>query len=195
MLPEPVRTHEIADAARDAMLAILRGIGEGWRKREVAAWLAMPYAELTALAELPEEDFEVDDSSTFRRRPTKVMPARLDEVLRAAKEETLATLILAAPPGSDVRFTTRAIGAGHVVRTRDAFGRGGWTPADVRGMTLVDRILSLASVDYLMRPADYLGRLSVCGVCQAVSFDAQMRVRGHCTKHRKSSGRIPVSRP
>jgi hypothetical protein len=193
ILPDHFRALEIADGARDAMLALLRGIGEGWAKREVAAWLAMPYAELTAFAE-GDEDFEIDDSSTFRRLPKKVAPARLDEVLRAAKEETLATLILAAPPGSDVRFTTRAMAAGHVVRTRDAVGRGGWAPVDAPGMLLVDRILSLASVDYLMRPADYLGRLSVCGICQAVSFDAQVRERGHCPKHRRSSGKIPVSR-
>ncbi len=193
-LPDHVRALEIADGARDAMLALLRGIGDGWGKREVAAWLALPYAELTAFAHIDGDDYEIDDSSTFRRLPTKVAPTRLEEVLRAAKEETLATLILAAPPGSDVRFTTRAIAAGHVIRTRDATGRGGWTPVDAPGMLLVDRILSLASADYLMRPADYLGRLSVCGICQAVSFDAQVRERGHCPKHRRSSGKIPVSR-
>ena len=192
-LPDHVRALEIADGARDAMLALLGGIGAGWGKREVAEWLAIPYAELTAFAE-GDDDFEIDDSSTFRRLPSKVAPARLEEVLRGAKEETLATLILAAPPGSDVRFTARAMTAGHVVRTRDATGRGGWAPVDAPGMLLVDRILSLASADYLMRPADYLARLSVCGICQAVSFDAQMRVRGHCTRHRRSSGRIPVSR-
>jgi hypothetical protein len=192
-LPDDIRALDVADTARDAMLALLRGIGEGWGKRDVAQWLAVPYAALTAFAEQPDDD-EIEDSDTFRRLPTRVAPERLDEVLRAAKEETLATLILAAPPGSDVRFTTRAVGAGHVVRTRDVTGRGGWAPVDARGMLLVDRILSLASVDYLMRPADYLGRLSVCGICQAVSFDAQVRVRGHCPQHRRSSGKIPVSR-
>jgi hypothetical protein len=188
-LPEEVRAVTVAELCRDAMLALLRGVGDGWGKREVAEWLAVPYAEVTSLAAV-----DLEDSSTFRRLPTKVGPARLDEVLRNAKEEALATLILAAPPDSDVRFTNRAVAAGHVVRTRDATGRGGWAPVDAPGMLLLDRILSLATVDNLMRPADYLALLSVCGICQAVSFDAQVRVRGHCPKHRKSSGKIPVVR-
>jgi hypothetical protein len=61
-------------------------------------------------------------------------------------------------------------------------------------MLLAERIVSLISVDYLMRPADYLALLSVCGVCQAVSFDAQVRVRGHCPQHRASQGKIGIPR-
>ncbi len=173
------------------MLAILRGIDAGWGKREVAEWLAGPYRAVTAFAattDVPE------DSSTFRRPPKKLIPDKLEAVLRAAKEEVLATLIMAAPPDSDVRFTHRAVTAGYVVRTRDAHGRAGWAPVDVPRMLLADRILSLISVDYLMRPADYLALLSVCGMCQAVSFDAQVRVRGHCPQHRRSAGKIGIPR-
>jgi hypothetical protein len=192
-LPEGVRALTLADGAREAMLAILGGIGAGWGKREVADWLTGPYRTLTALAttlEIPE------DSSTFRRLPRRSVAAeRLDVVLRAAKEELLATLIMAAPPDTDVRFAHRAVKAGHVVRARDTKGRGGWTPVDAPGMLLADRILSLASVDYLMRPADYLALLSVCGVCQAVAFDAQVRVRGACSKHSRSTDPPPPSPP
>jgi hypothetical protein len=187
-LPEGVRALTVADRAREAMLSFLSGVG--WGKREVAAWLAVPYAQVVAFA----GPSELEDSDTFRRPAKRVGPAHLEEVLRAAKEEALAALIMAAPPDSDVRFTNRAILAGHVVRTRDASGRGGWAPVDSPRMLLLDRILSLVTVDYLMRPADYLALLSVCGECQAVSFDAQMRVRGRCTKHRKSIGKMPTTR-
>ncbi len=189
-LPADVRALSIAERAREAMLAILHGIDAGWSKRELARWLAGPYETLTSYAaalELPEE------SSTFRRPPRGLANDRLEAVLRAAKEEVLATLIMAAPPDSDVRFTHRAVTAGHVVRARDAHGRGGWTPVDAPGMLLSDRILALVSVDYLMRPADYLALLSVCGLCQAVSFDAQVRVRGHCPEHRRSLGKIGIA--
>jgi hypothetical protein len=135
-----------------------------------------------------------EDSSTFRRPPKKLVPEKLDAVLRATKEEVLATLILAAPPDIDVRFTHRAIASGHVIRTRDTHGRAGWAPVDLPGMLFAERILSLVSIDYLMRPADYLALLSVCGICQAVSFDAQVRVGGHCPAHRKSLGKLAVSR-
>jgi hypothetical protein len=140
------------------------------------------------MTEVPE------DSSTFRRPPRRLVADKLDAVMRSTKEEVLATLILATPPESDIRFTHRAIAAGHVIRTRDAHGRAGWAPVDAPGMLFAERILSLVSVDYLMRPADYLALLSVCGICQAVSFDAQLRVRGHCPAHRESMGKIGLPR-
>ena len=146
---------------------------------DVAQWLAGPYRTVTSYAAIPDIP---DESSTFRRPPKKLVPARLDLVLRAAKEEVLATLIMASPPDCDVSFAHRAVATGHVIRTRDVQGRAGWAPVDVPRMLLADRILSLISVDYLMRPADYLALLSVCGMCQAVSFDAQVRVRGHCPR-------------
>jgi hypothetical protein len=168
------------------MLAILRGIDAGWGKKDLAEWLSGPYRTVTSYAAIQGDAPE--DSSTFRRPPRTLVHARLDAVLKAAKEEVLATLIMAAPPDSDVAFSHRAVGAGYVVRTRDAQGRAGWAPVDAPRMLLPDRILSLVSVDYLMRPADYLALLSVCGMCQAVSFDAQVRVSGHCPKHRRASG-------
>ncbi len=184
-MPDDVRALAVADGARDATLSILRGIDAGWKKRELAEWLAGPYRRLTSFTTVPDVP---EDSRTFRRPPRTLVTLQLEAVLRAAKEEVLATLILAAPPDSDVRFSHRAVTAGHVVRTRDANGRGGWAPVDAPGMLLADRILSLVSVDYLMRPADYLALLSVCGMCQAVSFDAQVRVRGQCAEHRLSAG-------
>jgi hypothetical protein len=189
-LPEEIRALDIADGARESALAILRGIDAGWSKRDVARWLAGPYRTLTSFGTLPP-----DDSSTFRRPAKRLVPAKLEAVLHAAKEDVLATLILAAPPDSDVRFTHRAVNAGYLIRTRDAHGRGGWAPVDSPGMLLADRILSLVSVDYLMRPADYLALLSVCGLCQAVSFDAQVRVRGQCGAHKHSTGKIAIPRP
>jgi hypothetical protein len=190
-LPDEVRAVSVADASREAMLTFLRGVDAGWGKRELAHWLAGPYRTVTSFATTTDAP---DNSSTFRRIPTALVPDRLDAVLRAAKEEVLATMILAAPPDSDVRFSHRAVVAGHVIRTRDAQGRAGWAPVDAPRMLLAERIVSLVSVDYLMRPADYLALLSVCGVCQAVSFDAQVRVRGHCTGHRASQGRLGISR-
>jgi hypothetical protein len=189
-LPDDLRALDVADGAREAMLSILRGVGGSWGRRELAEWLQGPYRILTDLAAVPES---LENSRTFRRIPRSVEPARLEEVLRAAKEDVLATMILAAPPDSDVRFSHRAVAAGHLVRTRDAAGRAGWVPVDAPGMLLGDRILSLAAVDYLMRPADYLALLSVCGICHAVSFDAQVRVRGHCAEHRHIVGKLGVS--
>ena len=74
-------------------------------------------------------------------------------------------------------------------------GRARVSIVDYLQLLFAERILSLVSVDYLMRPADYLALLSVCGICQAVSFDAQVRVRGHCPAHRKSVGKIGLPPP
>jgi hypothetical protein len=185
-----VRAVHVADASREALLAFLRGTEAGWGKRELAHWLAGPYRAVTSFAATPDVP---ESSSTFRRPPKTLVPDRLEAVIKLAKEETLATLILAAPPDSDVRFSQRAVLAGHVIRTRDAQGRAGWAPVDAPRMLLTERIVSLVSVDYLMRPADYLALLSVCGMCQAVSFDAQVRVRGHCPAHGPSQRKIAVA--
>jgi hypothetical protein len=196
-LPSWVSAGIVADVARAALTSFLSGVGlaegEGrWTKRDVAEWLAGPYSALTSYAG------SVDDSSTFKRIAAPVVAQKLEDVLRAAKEEVLATLIMAAPPDNNVQFSHRAIQEGHVVRTRDRQGRSGWAPVDLPGMLLADRVLSMVVVDYLMRPADYLALLSVCGVCQAVSFDAQTRVRGRCLAHgaglRGSVRKLPIPR-
>lgn len=197
LLPENVSATMVADVSREAMLALVRGAGKGWGKRELAQWLAGPYRLMTAYAaEAPPVVAAPDPHRAARATPrwrVSVSTARLHDVVAAAKEEVLATLLMAAPPDSDVRFAQRAIAKGHVVRSRDRAGRGGWVPVDAKGMLLAERILSLVSVDYLMRPADYLALLSVCGRCEAVSFDAQVRVRGHCAQHRRSSRKIRIS--
>lgn len=194
ILPEGTSAMHVADSARQGFLSFVRGAGSKWGKRDIAQWLQGPYRDLTShTASLVHGD-DLDDSATFVRVQKRVSAVRLDNVLFAAKEEVLATLLMAAPPDSDVRFATRAMTAGHVARTRDAQGRGGWAPVDLPGMLLKDRVLSLVSVDYLMRPADYLALLSVCGICQAVSFDAQSRVSGQCSLHRPSLRKISVKR-
>lgn len=194
LLKEGVSAMHIADVARQGFLSFIRGAGTTWGKRDIVQWLRGPYAELTAHTAPLAQAEDLDDSSTFVRVQKRVSAVRLDNVLFAAKEEVLATLLMAAPPDSDVRFATRAMESGHVARTRDTAGRGGWAPVDVPGMLLKDRVLSLVSVDYLMRPADYLALLSVCGICQAVSFDAQARVAGQCSLHRRSVRKIPLKR-
>jgi hypothetical protein len=211
LLPENVSATMVADVSREAMLALIRGAGKGWDKRELAQWLAGPYRLMTSYASAPPGEAAPAvagpaalapaatrgaaharaRSATPRARA--VSAARLHDVVAAAKEEVLATLLMAAPPDSDVRFAERSIARGHVVRTRDRAGRGGWAPVNATGMLLAERILSLVSVDYLMRPADYLALLSVCGRCEAVSFDAQVRVKGHCPQHRRSSRKIRLS--
>jgi hypothetical protein len=191
LLPENVTTMMLADVSRQAILSLVSGTGAGWGKRELAQWLAGPYRLLTSYAQgihaVPEPR-----TSSIPPSLTPLPLARVNDLLGAAKEELLATLLMAAPPDSDVSFADRAIAKGHLVRTRDRGGRGGWAPVDAKGMLLADRLLSLVAVDYLMRPADYLALLSVCGRCQAVSFDAQARVRGHCPSHRRSSRKIRI---
>jgi hypothetical protein len=184
-LPEGTSARAIAEVSREAVVAFTRGAGKAWAKRDLGGWLAGPYRSLTAFAAGDEAPPSRPPSSGKLRAAPRITAAeKIDSLLSGANEEVLATLMMAAPPTLDLGFIERAIRAGHVTRSRDAAGRIGWVPIDMRGMSLADRILSLVTVDYLMRPGDYVALLSVCGVCQVVSFDAQTRMRGRCGAHR-----------
>ena len=101
----------------------------------------------------------------------------------------LTTLRLAPQNAS---FARSALHAGYVRRSRDTAGRAGYVPVDHERMRLSDRVLSLAAVDYLMRPSDYLALLTVCKVCEKITFDPHTRARGLCHAHAPSLRRIPV---
>jgi hypothetical protein len=182
VLPDNLTTMAIANTCRCAVLAFLAGASD-WGKRDLAEWLHVRYRALTShaanqgIVTTPDQE-----SGTFSRRPRIADTAKVTDVVHAAKEDLLATLLGLALE-SDERFARHAITAGHVVRTRDRAGRGGWAPVDAPGMRFTDRLLSLLAVDYWMRPADYMALLSVCGACGAVAFDAQARVRGECLAH------------
>lgn len=158
-----------------------------WGKPELAQWLTNAYRWPTSFA----KPREIGIPPASRRMPIQV--DKLEELLAETRSEVHAAFERVAA-STDISFSYAAIHGGSIERCQDAEGAKGWVPVDGRGMRLSERALSLIAVDYLVRPADYLGLISVCKECGRVSFDALCRARKACHRHRVSQGRIALAK-
>jgi hypothetical protein len=186
MLPEGVTVMDVAARCRGAALMLLESDSPPWGKAELAQWLTGPYRWPTTFAR--EREIGVPPSS--RRMPIQL--DRLEELLAHTRTEVHAAFTRVAET-TDISFSYAAIHGGFIERCQDSEGAKGWVPVDRQGLRLEERAISLIAVDYLVRPADYLGLISVCHECDRISFDALCRVRRACHRHRASQGRIPVA--
>ena len=184
-----IRAHVVARKCRDALLAFVDPSAADWDKGQLTTWLA-GHAAITNLAR------EVERTE---RQTSDVVPSLLcvqlesengDEVARNAREAVLARLERAVSDG-DISFAREAIALGTVRPCRDSWGYDGWMPVDGARVPLVQRVLSLAAVDYLVRPADYLALLAKCDRCDAITFDAAARYRGTCDVHAPKLRSVP----
>ncbi len=178
ILPEQIGSSAIADGCRMAALTFINE-SERWDKTELSKWLKGPYAELTQYS-LP---------AAIRRRTSPSVPLLRDvdvrmveRVIHNAHTEVVGTLQLMGEAESAASFAFAMLSSGFVARCEDRSHVPGWIPTtDARRLS--DRVLSLFAADYFARPADYESELSVCTQCNAVDFDADMRMRGICSRH------------
>jgi hypothetical protein len=187
-LPEGITTASVAEDCRAALLAFLEGTRAGWGKSGLAVWLSGPYRLVTRHAPRPERTPRRSDVAPASTR-TQLQARTLDEILASARQEVLTTLKLARENGA---FARSALHADFATRSRDTLLYAGYVPVDHERMRLADRVLSLAAVDYLMRPSDYLALLTVCTECDEVTFDPHVRARGLCRLHAPSLRRIAL---
>lgn len=188
VLPEGVTVDAIATGCREALLQIMAGTD--WGKTELAMWLAGPYRHVTSFSGQRREQAGPETL----RPPARVLKSvvrvdAVEELVRTTRERVLVALRGSAPTQAEV---AAAHYSGFVARCRDEAGHAGWMPVDWSGMGLYDRVISLAVADYLVRPADYLGLMSICRVCGALSFDAQCRAQDVCRLHMPSVRRIAL---
>lgn len=181
-LPEGVAVTDVAARCRGAALMLLENEPHApWGKQELAQWLTGPYRWPVSFA----KPREIGIPPSSRRMPIPV--DRLEELLSETRAEVHAAFVRVAHT-TDISFSYAAIHGGFIERCQDAEGAKGWVPVDRQGMRLSERAISLIAVDYLVRPADYLGLISVCKECSRVSFDALCRARQICHRHRVSQG-------
>ena len=159
-------------------------------KKELAAWLAGPYAEVTRhslpVVVAPPPTAEVRSLVVRRSLP----PYAVSRVMREAHEEIVETLRILAVPDGGVAFAYHALN-GLVVRCREASGdREGFAPAADPRMRLAERVMALLAVDYLTRPEDYETQLAICTRCTLIAFDGAARARGVCRVHSASGIRF-----
>lgn len=174
-----------ADVCREAGLAFLDGVRSGFGKRELAEWLVGVYGSVSARITTP--------SGTSAASPMPVddrAVGELVDLVRIAVSSALADLTRGDTAAVSEALREQAVTAGH-----DARGFI-WIPVDRPRMRLEARVLSLFVADYLVRPEAYEQDLSVCGDCDAVSFDGAGRACALCKdrerpSHVRSTGRDP----
>jgi hypothetical protein len=176
-LPDGILVTEVAARCRGAVLMLLESEHTPWGKPELAQWLAGPYRSTTCFATARP----LGIPAASRRMPIRV--ERLDGLLAEARGEVRSALERVAQ-STDISFSYDAVEGGFIERCQDETGAKGWLPRDRVGIGLSLRALSLLAVDYLVRPADYLGLISVCEDCGRVSFDAVCRAQQRCHEHR-----------
>ena len=186
-LPHGIAVTDVAARCRGAVLMLLESEHAPWGKQELAQWLTGPYRSTVSFANA--RPLGIPPSS--RRMP--ILVDKLDDLLAEARHEVRSAFERVAQ-STDISFSYAAIHGGFIERCQDEYGTKGWVPVDRQGMRFSERAISLIAVDYLVRPADYLGLISVCKDCGRVSFDALCRVRQACHRHRASQSRIPVAK-
>ena len=183
-LPDGVFVLDVAEACRRATIAFAGSAApETEEKRALATWLVGPYRELCSFVATPS------------RQERIAMPVRTEQVKELyalARAHVLGVIRGMGKVEGDLSFSVAAVGDGWIEKCRDESGRLGWVPVDRPKMRLTERVLSLVAVDYLLRPAEWLGTVVVCEVCGAIDFDALGRERGTCRLHRGSVGKIAV---
>lgn len=161
------RVNEIADACRSAALGFAWGTHHphAFGRRELARWLAGPYARAVASTR------QHRPSGTLRIvAPRPLEEATIEALVRTARAETLRFLRSAWSWTYDGAAARAAIDEGLVVGIADEESNLGYGAIDRPGMRLVDRVCSLFVADYLTRPADYAA-FAICLGCEGATFD------------------------
>jgi hypothetical protein len=138
LLPGTVGIGQAADAARDALCALLTMKAD---PADLGPWLAGPYREATR--------FSATLQSGTRRRE--------DAGSILAAQRRSARVVDAASRGSEalVRVLPSVV---HIRPAHDRFGGRGFVAFDVAGAPLIDKAVALALADYFTRPEEFLAR-------------------------------------
>ncbi|MBX3197236.1 MAG: hypothetical protein KF894_03685 [Labilithrix sp.] len=186
-LPHGWRVHEQADACRSAAFGFVWSARAPWGKRELARWLAGPYA--AAIAATREPVAARATAQAIRLRPVSDDAVR--ELVAWSYARVIATLHSLGRWRDDPRFARRMIDGGIVVGVIDATSEIGYAPVAAREMRLADRVSSLFVADFLTRPGDY-ARFQVCGACQGATFESRAEHARACTSAAADPGPRPA---
>jgi hypothetical protein len=184
LLEEGATRESVSAECREAALAFMAGVANGWEKLDLARWLVGPYARAARHCQHGER--------TRLAQGAPVDAGTIEELLTSTRGRLLAALETAALEDGSLDLAESAIECGHVRRAMDEDGTEVWIPVDGARMRLRDRLGALFVADYLNDPAAY-GSLYVCHRCEAVVFDEGARQLGMCSAHRRMSGIVPKS--
>ncbi len=136
LLPGTVGIGQAADAARDALCALLTMKAD---PGDLGSWLAGPYRQATRFAAGLE--------SSRRRRED------VGSIIAAQRRS--ARVVDAASRGSEALMKVLPAVV-HIRPAHDRFGGRGFVAFDVAGAPLIDKAVALALADYFTRPEEFL---------------------------------------
>jgi hypothetical protein len=181
------RVRDVADACRSAALGFAWSAHQGWGRRELARWLAGPYARAAAATRILRVP-----GTRLALAPRPVDETEIEALLGRARSEVLDVLRNAWSWSHDATATRAWLNEGLVAGIADGKADLGFAPVDRAGMRLVDRVRSLFIADYLTRPSDYAA-FAVCEDCDGATFDGALyhrdcsRPRGRTVLRRRSA--------
>lgn len=174
--------QSVAEECREAALAFMSGVADGWDKLDLALWLTGPYSRATRHGKHGERVAAMSDD-------TEVTHETVENLITHVRGQLIASLEKAALEFGALDFADEMVERGLVRKVVDAEGRDAWIPVDGARMRLRDRLRSLFAADYLNAPYTY-AELFVCHRCEAVVFDEHAKQIGICGSHRMS-GSVP----
>jgi hypothetical protein len=174
--------QSLAEDCREAALAFMSGVADGWDKLDLAMWLTGPYARATRHGKHGERVAAMPDGEIIAEESIEALVTRV-------RGQLLASLEQAALEFGTLDFAEEIVERGLVRKVVDADGRDAWIPVDTARLRLRDRLRALFTADYLNAPYTY-AELFVCHRCETVVFDDHAKQIGICGAHRMS-GMVP----
>ncbi|MBX3192949.1 MAG: hypothetical protein KF819_38545 [Labilithrix sp.] len=170
MLPPGTRVRDVADACRSAALGFAWG-AHVWGRRELARWLAGPYATAVAATRPLAMPVSLIPRPIVTRTPRSVSEASVVELVAEAHARLMRTLRTAHDWRTNGELAREMVDAGLVAGVMDDGSAIGYAPINGHRMRLVERVASLFIADYLTRAGDY-ATFEICDECASATFDA-----------------------
>lgn len=188
LLPIAMSTAAIADGCRDAALSFCRGVQGGWTKRDLAAWLAGPYAAVARLVDAAvAPPVEASRPSTVPPAMDRLAAENIASLLDPAWDTVMACFE-ALSVGKPDAFLDEAFQRGSLAEAISVRGDIMFVPIHRPRLKLAHRVVSLVLADYLLRAQDYEDGLAFCDACDVVLLGPGAREAGYCTSHMRQSG-------
>jgi hypothetical protein len=186
LVPDGVDPSDIADGCREAFVEFCRGVASGWTKRDLALWLAGPYARVARLIDTHE-----DENRASAEALAAVTPSRISELLDPAWQDAVSCVEDLAR-GIGVRWLDEAFEHGSVIEAALDDEYSVFVPHHRPRLTLALRVRSLIVADFLLRPEEYRGEVRACNECGVVLLGIARR-RGQCLDHLLNSDMRPTA--
>ena len=190
-----VTAKDLAYDCRRAVIAFCRGVSGGWTKRELAEWLAGPYAaiaHLTSSEDTPPPPSVRPPSSQRHETPVPgLADGRIMSLLDPAWQDAISC-IEACANGSEPLFVDEAAEWGTLARLVDDDGVLPFAPVHRSALSPAPRSQSLRLCGPLVPPEDSRGELQVCSHCSVVLLGDADRRRGQCADHQRRSDTVTL---